>query len=55
MNPLPTDPMARHARFIAALCADLETPAFLRTGKTPRADAVVAVQRIAEREQGEGK
>lgn len=42
MKPLPTDPMARHARFVAALCDDFASPEFLRTGKTPRADALVA-------------
>jgi hypothetical protein len=43
MKPLPTDPAERHARFIAALCDDFATSDFLRTGRTPRADAVAAV------------
>jgi hypothetical protein len=46
MKPLPADPMARHARFIAALCEDFATPEFMRTGKTPRANAVVAVAKL---------
>lgn len=50
MKPLPTDPMARHARFIAALCDDFASPEFMRSGKTPRADAVVAVSREARRQ-----
>lgn len=45
MKPLPADPMAQHARLMSALCADFATPEFLRTGKTPRADAVVSVAR----------
>ena len=42
MKPPPVEPVARHARFIAALCDDLASRDFLRTGKTPRADAVAA-------------
>lgn len=45
MKPVPTDPMAQHARFIAALCDDFASPDFARDGKTPRADAVVEISR----------
>ena len=45
MKPLPGDPMARHGRFIAALCDDLASREYLRTGKTPRADAAAARSR----------
>lgn len=45
MKRLPPDPMARHAIFMDAICADFASPTFLRTGKTPRADAVVAASR----------
>ena len=51
MKPLPDDPMAQHARFIAALCEDFTSPEFLRTGKVPRAEAVMAVAK-AQREAG---
>jgi hypothetical protein len=48
MKPLPADAMARHGRFIAALCDDLASRDFLRTGRTPRADAVAAASQCRE-------
>ena len=34
-----SDPLARHARFIAAFCDDLASTDYRRAGATPRADA----------------
>lgn len=53
MKPIPTDPLAANNCLIAALCEDLMTPEFMRTGRTPRADAVgeiVRQQREARRD-----
>jgi hypothetical protein len=36
----------RHRKLIAAWCEDLASPEFLRTGRTPRADAVCGFVRI---------
>jgi hypothetical protein len=48
MNPLPTDPMRQHARFIEALCQDwLEAGTVTRD--TPRADAVLSVRLLVRR------
>lgn len=49
MKPLPADPMLRHSRLIDAFRADLASPEFIRTGRTPRADAVAAVDRATRR------
>ena len=40
MHDLPADPLTRHNRLIAALCEDLASRDYLRTGRTPRADAL---------------
>jgi hypothetical protein len=45
MKTLPQDPTAQHQRLIAALCQDFATPEFMRTGSTPRANAVVEIAR----------
>ena len=36
----PADPLIRHNRLIAALCEDLASRDYRRTGRTPRADAL---------------
>ena len=47
MKALPADPLARHARFISAICEDWGEA--MREGRslndTPRADAVVEIDR----------
>jgi hypothetical protein len=53
MNPLPADPLARHGRFIAAWCDDLASRDLLRTGRTPRADAILAVSRPRNEARGD--
>jgi hypothetical protein len=45
MRPLPQAPTAQHQRLVDALCQDFATPEFMRTGKTPRANAVVEIAR----------
>ena len=45
MIPFPLDPMAQHQRFMAAFCRDLASGEFIRTGKTPQADAVAEIVR----------
>lgn len=54
MKPFPTDPMAAHARFMAAICDDFASPDFLRTGATPRANAAVEIAR-QQRSMGKGQ
>jgi hypothetical protein len=55
MKPLPADPIARHGRFIAALCDDLASPDFRDSGQTPRADACVAASRRTSSEAWRGR
>ena len=40
--PQPIDPALAHRRLIAALCDDLASPDYRRSGRTPRADALLA-------------
>jgi hypothetical protein len=40
MTPFPSEPVDRHARFIAAFCEDLASADYRRGGRTPRADAI---------------
>jgi hypothetical protein len=52
MRALPTDPMGRYYRHFGAFLEDIASPDFLRTGKTPRADAVIAVMRAQDAAAG---
>lgn len=44
MRDFPTDPLAQHSAFIAALCADWAEAGTV-TGATPRADAVLEISK----------
>jgi hypothetical protein len=44
MNQLPENPIARHNRFIEALCSDWQEAGTV-TRNTPRADAVLEISR----------
>jgi hypothetical protein len=46
MTPFPSEPVDRHARFIAAFCEDLASADYRRGGRTPRADGAAAIRPI---------
>lgn len=45
MHERPEHPIAQHSRLIGALCEDLASTAFRRSGETPRAAALCAADR----------
>ena len=45
MHERPDNPIAQHSRLIGALCEDLASSAFRRSGETPLATALCAADR----------